>query len=407
MYTKTLSEEKPIVMKRRQLFIRQTKYIFVWFCTWLLVSSCHNSSTERYQGLENPQSIYQDQVNIEYAIGFDVVYHQDWKELLLFRHYNDFVDTVRYALTSDEKELVGFDKSHQMVLPVNSIGALSTTQLAMFELLDALEQLKAIETKRYVHSQKIIELTEAGAILELAPAGKLNVETTIASGIEMLMGVGYPNSQNSDYQTLQNIGVPVILNADWQETSLLGRAEWIKLVAVLLNKENEVNDLFSQMVADYNQTLALVESTITKGPKTITGLANGDSWYVSGGNSFANHLLNTVKVDYPWSETTQTGSIRLDFETVYEQGLTADFWLVPSTAKTLNEIIEADSRYADFKSYKTKTIYNIYGRYTPGGGNDYYESAIVAPHIVLKDMVRIFHPDLLPDHDLVYYNQLN
>ena len=144
------------------------------------------------------------------------------------------------------------------------------------------------------------------------------------------------------------------MNADWQETSLLGRAEWIKLVAVLLNKESEANNIFAQIARDYNQTLELVKNNITEEPKTITGLANGDSWYVPGGNSFANNLLRGVKVDYPWSESTETGSIRLDFETVYEQGLTADYWLVPSTAKTLKEIIQADSRYADFKSYRDK-----------------------------------------------------
>ena len=135
-----------------------------------------------------------------------MVYHENWKELLLFRHYNDFVDTVRYALTIEERQLAGFDKSHQMTLPIGSIGVLSTTQLGMFDLLDALEQLKAIETKKYVHNRKIIELVEQGSILELAPAGKLNVETTIASEIEVLMGLGYPNSQNDDFQTLQNTG---------------------------------------------------------------------------------------------------------------------------------------------------------------------------------------------------------
>ena len=96
-------------------------------------------------------------------------------------------------------------------------------------------------------------------------------------------------------------------------------------------------------------------------------MANGDSWYVPGGNSFANNLLRGVKVDYPWSESTETGSIRLDFETVYEQGLTADYWLVPSTAKTLKEIIQADSRYADFKSYREKR-YTTYMAGTPQKG---------------------------------------
>ena len=89
-----------------------------------------------------------------------------------------------------------------------------------------MNELKAIEVKRYVHNLAIVAKVDQGEIIELAPAGKLNLETTIASGIEVLMGVGYPNSQNDDFQALQRTGMPVILNADWQEASLLGRAEY-------------------------------------------------------------------------------------------------------------------------------------------------------------------------------------
>lgn len=378
---------------------------------WLLISAslffgCQNSTSTK-DGVENTQSIsFEHQVTIDHAIGFDVIYHEDWKELLLFRHYNDFIDTVRYALSSTNMQKEDFDESHTIQVPVKSIGALSTTQLGMFDVLDALNELKAIETQRYVHNKEIIARAEQGQITELAPAGKLNLETTIASGIEVLMGVGFPNSQNDDFQTLQNTGLPVILNADWQEKTLLGRAEWMKILAVLLNKEKEVNQIWSGIESEYQQVVEKVNIQSVDKPTTITGIINGDSWYVAGGDSFVNNVLNEISVHYPWGDSLVTGSIRLDFETVYEKGLDAPFWLAPGSAKTLDDIYQADSRFQDFRSYQAKNIYNIFGRYTPGGGNDYYESAIVAPHIVLKDMVKIFHPELLPEHQLVYYNKL-
>lgn len=391
-------------MKELNSIFSQKRSICLFWLSLLLISACQQNERTTQSDSSALTSIAQ--VEINHSIGFDVNYYKGWKELLLFRHYNDFVDTVKFALVPKGKQLEGFDQSHTIQIPVQHIGALSTTQLGMFDLLDAIGNLKAIEVKRYVHNQEIIALVDNEEIIELAPAGKLNLETTLASGIEVLMAVGFPNSQNEDFQTLQRTGLPVILNADWQETSLLGRAEWMKLLAVLINKEKEVNEVFDQIEKDYNATLSLIANKVEKGPMTITGLANGDSWYVSGGNSFANNLLKVAKVDYPWAETSETGSVRLDFETVYEQGLRADYWLVPSTAKTLDEIIQADRRYADFKSFKDQNIYNIFGQYTPGGGNDYYESAIVAPHIVLKDMVKIFHPEVLPEHELVYYNRL-
>jgi iron complex transport system substrate-binding protein len=50
-------------------------------------------------------------------------------------------------------------------------------------------------------------------------------------------------------------------------------------------------------------------------------------------------------------------------------------------------------------------VYNNNRRTTPNGGNDYYESAVVNPDIILRDLVKIFHPDLVED-DFVYYQQL-
>jgi iron complex transport system substrate-binding protein len=41
-----------------------------------------------------------------------------------------------------------------------------------------------------------------------------------------------------------------------------------------------------------------------------------------------------------------------------------------------------------------------------GGGNDFFESGVINPHLILKDMIKIFHPDLLTDHQLHYYMKL-
>ncbi|HEY9116315.1 MAG TPA: ABC transporter substrate-binding protein, partial [Roseivirga sp.] len=290
-------------------------------------------------------------------------------------------------------------------IPSANLATVSTTHIGMFEMLDALDQLKAVEAAKYVSSELVQDLVTKGAIKELAPAGMLNVELVLENNIDVLLGVGYPNSQNENYQTLEIAGIPVLLNADWQEKSLLGRAEWVKMLAALLNKEQIVNEKFKAIEARYHEVLEKLSDT-KESPLTITGLAEGDAWYVAGGRSFAHELLKLANVEYPWSEDESTGGLRLDFETVYEYGLKADYWMVPSTAKTLDEILAADARYADFKSFKEKQIYNIYGRYTPNGGNDFYESAVVNPDVVLKDIIKIFHPELLPNHDLVYYNHL-
>ena len=356
----------------------------------------------------DPQKDYfPDKVSIDHSIGFDVAYHSHYKLLHLFRHYNDVIDTVSYVLLQRGTPTPEAHASLPVIqVPIEKAVSMSTTQLGMFDMLEAFDQLKGIEIRQYVSNPKVIELVESGAITEVAPAGSLNVETVINMGAEVVIGVGYPNSQNEAYQQLERTGIPVLLNADWQEKDLLGRAEWAKLIAVLLNKEALINEKFSAIEIEYNRVLAILDTDLKSIPTTITSIAKGDTWHVSGGRSFANHLLQLAKVNYPWNDDTSTGSLPLDFETVYEIGLEADFWMAPSNAKTLAEVLERDARYADFKSFKNGNVFNVYGRYTEGGGNDYYETGVVEPHVVLKDIVKIFHPELLPDHSLVYHTRL-
>ena len=372
----------------------------IWSCSSSDASSQNNSS------LDTDINHFPDRVKIDHAIGFDIIYHKFWKELILFRHYNDLIDTVKFALVLEGAPLPeGFQDIRTIQIPVENLATVSTTHLGMFEMLKALDNLKGIEAAKYVSSEVVRQRVEEDLIHELAPSGMLNTELVLAHEIDVLMGVGFPNSQNESYRSLENAGVPVLLNADWQERTLLGRAEWVKMLAALLNREKEVNASFIKIEEEYNAVLAKLDQ-VKEAPLTITGLAEGDAWFVAGGKSFAHELLKLANVDYPWSDNKETGSLRLDFETVYEFGLKADYWMVPSTAKTLREILAADERYSDFKSFKEQNIYNIYGRYTPGGGNDFYESAVVNPDVVLKDIIKIFHPDLLPEHELVYYNRL-
>lgn len=373
----------------------------------LIVSACQSSTKEQQSlnGFDANKDYFPDKVEINHSVGFDITYEANYKTLHLFRHYNDLVDTVSYVLVQRGTPAPQTDLS-VIEIPVESLVSMSTTHLGMFKMLDAMETLKGIEIAQYVSSEVVKEAVAIGKITEVAPAGAINVETVINMNTDVLLGVGYPNSQNESYQQLERAGIPVLLNADWQETNLLGRAEWVKMLAALLNKEQLVNQKFAKIEKEYNSVLNLVETRAKDAPLTITGIAQGDAWHVAGGRSFAYNLLKLVKVRYPWKDDTSTGSLLLDFETVYEVGLKAEYWVAPSNARTLDEVLERDSRYADFKSFKTGNIYNVYGRYTEGGGNDYYESAVMSPAVVLRDIVKIFHPDLLPDHQLIYYSRL-
>jgi len=69
----------------------------------------------------------------------------------------------------------------------------------------------------------------------------------------------------------------------------------------------------------------------------------------------------------------------------------------------VEELLAGDARYADFVAFQTGNLWNNNARLGPNGGNEYWEVGVVHPEVVLADLIIIFHPELLPEHELVYY----
>ncbi|MGY0037045.1 hypothetical protein [Pedobacter sp. NJ-S-72] len=131
------------------------------------------------------------------------------------------------------------------------------------------------------------------------------------------------------------------------------------------------------------------------------------TWYVPDGDSYMVQFLKDAGTSYKWADIHGKGSLPLNFETVAPVALKADFWLNVGTVDTKDDIKAIDNRYIEFKPFKDGHIFNFNKKVNDIGSNDYWESGSVNPQIVLGDLIKIFHPELLPDHQLVYYKQLN
>ena len=145
---------------------------------------------------------------------------------------------------------------------------------------------------------------------------------------------------------------------------------------------------------------------MTEKPTVFTGSDYQGTWSMPGGNSFAAAFLKDAGADYLWADDTSTGSLPLAFEAVFEKAQSAEYWVNVGYFFTLNDLLAADARYADFAVYQSGNIWNNDAITSATGGNDYYESAVAHPELVLADLIKIFHPELLPDYELVYYRQL-
>jgi iron complex transport system substrate-binding protein len=198
-----------------------------------------------------------------------------------------------------------------------------------------------------------------------------------------------------------------VINAEWTERSPLARAEWIKFTALFYNAEQEARRQFESIVAEYTSLTERAAAAADDGAPTVfTGAPYQGTWWVSGGGSYAARLLEDAGARYVWSDDDSTGSLMLDVESVFAKAGSADYWLNTGYWNTLEDAKNADERFTEFKPYETGQMYNNNRRMGPGGGNEYFETGPANPHWILADLIKIFHPELLPDHQLYYYQKL-
>lgn len=232
----------------------------------------------------------------------------------------------------------------------------------------------------------------------------LQIETVLDLRPEVIFTYGTGSFRDA-YPKLLEAGLKVGMIGEYMESTPLGRAEWIKFVALFFDRGKEAEEIFTQMEARYLKLTALTRD-VDRRPTVITNTPYGGHWSVSGGNSFISHYLQDAGAAYVWQKTGDTGSIPMDIELVYDRGLTADFWINTGIWTSLAQALRSDPRFAAFKSLQTGKLFNNNKRLNAAGGNDFWESGMVQPDVILADLIRIFHPELLPDHKLYYYRQL-
>jgi iron complex transport system substrate-binding protein len=280
----------------------------------------------------------------------------------------------------------------------------STTHIPSLEMLGVSSTLTGFPNLNYISSKATRKRIEDGQIVELGKNENMNTEVLIDLSPDLVVGFGV-DGNNSALNTIEKTGIPVVYNADWTETSPLGKAEWIKFFGAFFNKEKVADSIFNSIEEQYNLAKQSA-SNATKKPTVMSGAMYRDVWYLPQGESWAAKLIDDANGDYIWHNTRGTGSISLNLETVFDRGQIADFWIGPGQFTSLKQMTQAHSVYTKFDAFKNKKIFSFTNKKGATGGVLYYELAPNRPDIVLKDIIKILHPKLLPNHELYFFSHL-
>lgn len=378
----------------KSVFIR-----VILFLVLIPFIGCKKSSENSKNTLTNFEN------SIHYAKGLEIYKQQGFSIVKITNPWPNSKERFTYIL--QEKNGIIPDSLKQFTvipIPIQSIVVTSTTHIPALELLGVENTLVGFPDTDYISSVKTRKLIDAGKVREVGTNEILNTEVLMDLKPDVIIGFGLNNS-NPTLDNLQKSGLKVMLNGDWTEQSPLGKAEWIKFFGALYGLDSKANTLFSKIEKEYNSTLALAKKATTK-PTVLIGAMYQKIWYVPQGESWVSLFLKDARSNYLWSNTKGTGSLVIPFEVILEKSKDADFWIAPGDYSSLKQMSDSNPHYSQFDSFKNKKVYSYAVNKGAKGGIIYFEWSPTRPDWVLKDLIKIFHPELLPHYKLFFFTKL-
>ena len=367
--------------------------ILLGFAFWMVACTPSGKQTSSKEALSSD--------SIQYAQGFTVQRFDTYIMVEVRDPWDSTRLLQRYLLVDRTKSVPGgLPKGTIVKVPVKDIVIYTSVHAAIIDQLHETDKVIGVCEPRYMDTPAIQEGIQAGRIADLGEATSPNIEKMIEICAELVIASPF---QNSSYGPVEKIGIPIIEGADYMEAFPLGRTEWIRFYGLLFGKEEMADSIFKETEQAY-LSLKDLTANIDNRPTVLSEKKFGSSWYVPSGDSYMAHLIEDAGADYMFKDLPGAGSTPLAFETVFDKAIHADIWLVKynqSSEMTYNDLRSEYTPYENFDAFKKKRIYTC-----NTGAVPYYEEFPIHPEYLLKDLIWIFHPELVFGYSPRYFREM-
>ena len=309
-------------------------------------------------------------------------------------------------------------------VPLRRVATTSATHIGFLHALGVLDSVVAMSNPEWVYNRPSHAVANIGEDINIA------MEPLLLAKPDVLFASSY--GQNSQQiARVAEAGIPVVYLAEWQEQHPLARAEWLRFVAAFFGKTALADSILEEvrkayggiqdppqpslqregdselpLSIDTNSSPSLCrEGRGGSSPSIMSGASYRGTWYVPSGTTYMGCLFRDAGAAYSFADERTNGSIPLTMEQALRAFSDADVW-VGANARTMEELRAIDEHHTWFKAYQTGRVYHFYGRTNSTGGNDFWETGVVHPEIILRDLQWALYPDLYPDYEPYFIGQV-
>lgn len=378
---------------------RISNYLFWLGCFPLLLCGCGGQPTSQIDNFT--EAVYTP----EYAEGFRILSNGADSCVLITTtnpwQGNDSVTTQLLILREGQKAPEGF-AGQVLEGDAKRIVAMSSTHVAMLDAIGAVDRIVGVSGRDFITNAAI--QSRRDSVADVGYEGNIDYELLLVLDPDLVLLYGV-NGASAMEGKLEEMNVPYMYVGDYLEESPLGKAEWLVALAEVTGIREYGKEVFATIPDNYNRLKRLVAEADNKSPKVMLNAPYGDSWFMPPRRNYMARLIQDAGGEYLFDGADGNEAIAIDMEEAYRMTLNADIWLNTGQAESLDDLKRLCPRMSDMPCVTRGEVYNNTARRTASGGNDFFESAIVHPDIVLRDLIGIFHPGLT-EGNLTYYHKL-
>ena len=298
-------------------------------------------------------------MELDFATQFSVDYYEGGYKLITLG------DGSRFLVVPEGADLPeGLDSTiTPLYQPIKNIYLAATSAMCLFDALDRLDVIRLSGTKAdgwYIPNAR--KAMEDGDIIYAGKYSEPDYELLLGEGASVAIESMMINHATDIRDQLERLGIPVFVDQSSNETHPLGRAEWIRLYAALLNEEDKAEEIFRKQV----DILEQVQNEEPTG-KTVAIFYISSTGRVVTRKSgdYVCKMIELAGGSYIFKDLgddeTKTATVTLEMESFYETAKDADIIIYNSTIAdslgSLEEFLRKNDLLKEFKAVQNGQVW--------------------------------------------------
>ncbi|MCM1293623.1 MAG: ABC transporter substrate-binding protein [Bacteroides sp.] len=359
---------------------------------WMMMTGCGSGSNRRLDGGDTLTTEASLLTMVDYGDYIVADVSDPWSPEKSSAH------STRYVLVGRDYQ-GDIPEGIVVRVPVDRSVVFSGVYAGAIDELGRGDAIVGVADGQYFGTKSVVEGLKSGRIRDVGNSMSPSVEAIVDLDAGMVMMSPF---ENQDLTVVEMSGVPLVKMVDYMENTPLGRAEWIKLIGALYGRRAEADSTFATVKHTYNSMAAQAKSSVQHPVVLTEQPLSGGSWDVPAGNSYMARMLADAGAMYPWADSDEAGSLKLDAAAVFDKAQNADFWLIRSYGPlTRQGLAQGNALSSRFKAFGDGNVYVC-----DTSVSSLFDEFPFHPERLLGDYIAIFHPESGKGNNMKYYRRI-